>query len=78
MIGKNFISNLEKKDKYTLIKAAQATNSRIHIEDVAYNGNGLPVKNCVGIYAIDEKFDFTPMWIAFNEMKDGTYQYKSA
>ena len=69
MMGKGFISNLEKKDKDTLLKAAQMTNTRIHISESAFDGNGKPIKGCVGVFSIDESQDCSDMWVKYNEMK---------
>ena len=67
---KNFISNLDKRDKHTLIKAARQTSTQIVIQDNATDFNGNRIPGCVGIYSVtDEKPDTTDMWIKFQELK---------
>ena len=65
----NFISNLDKKDKDVLIRAAKQTNTQIYIQDKAMDANERKIPGCVGVFAVNENVDTTDMWIAFNELK---------
>lgn len=62
----NFISNLEKRDKYNLLNAAKKTNTRIYFEDRAFDGNGMPLKDLVAVFSSDEGQDCGDMWLEFN------------
>jgi hypothetical protein len=62
----NFISNLEKRDRYNLLAAAKKTGTRIYFEDKAYDGNGLPLKDMVGVFSSDVTQDYGDMWLEYN------------
>ena len=72
----NFISNLRFKDKQTLLVASKETNTRIKIENRAYDGNNNPMKELCGVYSQDMKQDHSDMWVRFHELKNDRHARK--
>jgi hypothetical protein len=64
----NFISNLDKRDKYALIRAANSTNTKIYFEEKAYDGKGMPLKDIIGVFSGDTTQNYSSMWSEYNNI----------
>jgi hypothetical protein len=64
----NFLSNLHKNDRETLLKAAKITGVRIYFEDKGTDYYGMPLKDTVGVYSADLAQDHKELWIQFNRL----------
>ena len=69
----NFLSNMERKDKPALIKAAQVTKTKVYTQDKAYDFNGRKLPDCIAILSSDMEQDHSDMWCQFNEYKSGRF-----
>jgi len=75
MDGK-FISNIDFRDKHTLLYAAKQTKIDITINNSAYNGNNVPLKDTCAVYLKNPKQDASTMWVKYHELKNDVHARK--
>jgi hypothetical protein len=63
---KNFISNLDKRDKRALVEASKRSSIKIYFEDKAYDANGLLLKDTIGVFSNDMEQDHSDLWCEYN------------
>ena len=68
---KNFLSNMDKRDKPAILQAAKVTQTKIQVQDKAFDYYGRRLSDNVAIFSADESQDCIPMWKQFNEYKAG-------
>ena len=64
----NFLSNLDKRDRDVLQKAADRTDTKIYFEPKAFDGNSRPLKDTVAVFSVDIRQDHGDMWLEFNRI----------
>jgi len=62
----NFMSNLDKRDRRAVMEASRKTGIKVYFEDKAYDGNGLPLKDLIGVFATDPTQDHSDLWCEYN------------
>jgi hypothetical protein len=64
----NFVSNLDRRDKTFLLKCAKKRGIKISIEDKAFDGNSLPMRDLCAVFSGDKNQDMNDLWIEYNYM----------